>query len=112
MSRTIIEGVWGGIVDKTHILNDGRIVSEKTQYVAPVIELNKFDYNNYSRFQKPQDLRLKADIPVSVVEEWNKELRRKGAPRPNCLLPEHRFFLRAKINDPDNKAWLVCPGRM
>jgi hypothetical protein len=78
-----------------------------TQDVEPILKACKRERNQHGKSPvRDKMLNPKADIPVVMIERWNKELG------DNCLKPKYRDFLRRKLNDPDNKSFLLCPGKM
>ncbi len=105
LKKEIID-VHDGVVTEVHYNpHDGRWVKNRWQNVDGIVEQNRERLNNGS-ISKKDNVYLKAEIPVTVVEQWSKELG------DNCLKRQYRDFLHRKLNDPDNKLWLTAEGKM
>lgn len=92
-------------------VDDNSLVIERTQDVAPILDQNKAAQSN--GFNANANMRHAAAIPAIVWQQWDKEFYQMhkrsllGAPRK---LKDK--FMKAKLNDPDNRFLRTWQGKL
>lgn len=89
-----------------HFDNEGGLILETKQDVTGILEGNKQAFNQVTSQNKWGDLTKVARLPLTVVDELNKQKIMRGF----AVLDETRF--RAFLNDPDNRFFRTRPGRV
>lgn len=105
MKKEIIDCHEGVVTEIHYNPSDERWVKNRWQHTDGIISNNKNKKVN-NLIDKKDHIYLKADVPVTVIEQWSKELG------DNCLKRQYRDFLHKKLNDPDNEMWLTTKGKM
>lgn len=100
----------GGGVVSTVMTNDLDKTTTFAQHqdVEAIIENNKRLQTENDGYNPTKDMRRVASIPTTVLQNWLKEA---GIPaRTYMQNPRHYAkWLRSKIYDKDNEAWLTAP---
>lgn len=88
----------------------GLMVVERIQDVQPYLDANQRQYNEVSSWRPfaGRNMRLVADIPMIVVEQWMRE----GFNLFDDSHPSHSKELRRRLNDIENRKLRVEPGRI
>ncbi len=93
-------------VKQTYHKQDNGFVIQSTQDVEAVLNHNKRKQNDDSGHYRNKDLHQVAAIPYVVVEAWWNELG------DNPFAKHNRNWLKAKLNDPDNKFLRTKGGKL
>ena len=91
-----------GVSTVYHDLGD-RVVIERLQDVAPIIEANKRQYNEAGG--RMGEMVHIGRVPAVVIDQWCKE---DGI---NYLDKANRKALLAKLHHPDNRMFKTHPGK-
>lgn len=106
MKKVQSDPLWNGTISEVYV-SDDEIV---TRDVMPAKNVQSIlDVNHERRadgLNRKANGRLVASIPIPVYHEWKKEWTQANKP------VKWDVFLKAKLNDPDNKFLRTTDGRI
>lgn len=109
--KTAIIGETDGVSQRYHYNEDGETIIEQVQDVSPILDANKAmadaGQNNGA------SIRHAASVPMVVHMQWDKEFKQKtGLSLADADRSMRDKFIRAKLNDPDNKFFRTWKGNL
>lgn len=107
MSKLLQDEIRSSMYDTFHDHTDGTSTIQTHQDVQPILEENKFEYNNYGDKLTPgkqKHFTRVASIPLNVWNQWLKETN-------GAIEKDHKLMAKY-LNDPDNKYFRTTPTRI
>lgn len=91
-----------GVIRFFHYDNDtDEVTIETVQDVSPIIQANRAEFDAHTSLDRFGDLKRVASIPMPLYFQLKAEGK-----------TEDQDFMRRWLNDPDNRFFRTCPGRV